>query len=147
MDQAPTRAEAIRALAVGHADEPGPLLVVLHAVMAEHGHIDPADVPVIADVLNLSVADVHGVVTFYHDFRTTPPPAHTVSLCRAEACQAVGAESLYAQATGRFAGRDDIEVAEVFCFGNCALGPSGMVDRRLYGRLTDDRLADLTKGW
>ena len=68
---------------------------VLHEVMEELGHVAREDVETIADVLNLSVAEVHGVVSFYHDFRTEPPAAHTVALCRGEACQSVGAEALY----------------------------------------------------
>ena len=74
---------------------------VLHEVMDELGHIAREDVQVIADVLNLSVAEVHGVVSFYHDFRTEPPAAHRVALCRGEACQSVGAEELYAETAAR----------------------------------------------
>lgn len=121
---------------------------VLHEVMQELGHIAREDVEAIADVLNLSVAEVHGVVSFYADFRTEPPAAHTVTLCRAEACQSVGAEALYADTRAR-ASRlgDDVEVAEVFCLGNCALGPSGTLDGRLHGRLSAERLDTLTEGW
>jgi formate dehydrogenase subunit gamma len=99
-------------------------------------------------VLNLSVAEVHGVVSFYHDFRTEPRAAHAVALCRGEACQSVGAEALYADTRGR---ADDlgagVEVMEIFCLGNCALGPSGTVDGRLHGRLTPERLDALTQDW
>ena len=97
MTTAPTtdRAVLVRAIAAQHVGDRGPLLPVLHAVQEEFGYVAREDVEVIADVLNLSVAEVHGVVTFYHDFRTEPPAAHTVALCRAEACQAVGAEALY----------------------------------------------------
>jgi formate dehydrogenase subunit gamma len=123
---------------------------VLHDVMGEFGYIDRADVEAIADVLNLSVADVHGVVSFYKDFRTTPPPAHVVALCRAEACQALGAESLFAAARAAAAAGEygpDTEVQPVFCFGNCALGPSGMIDGRLVGRLDPHRVSALTREW
>lgn len=145
---APTdRAALVRAIAEQHRAELGPLLPVLHDVMAEVGWVSRDDVVVIADVLNLSVADVHGVVSFYHDFRTSPPPAHTVRICRAEACQAVGAEDLYAAATARFADRPDVEVSPVYCLGNCALGPSTMVDGRLHGRTDDDRLTALSEAW
>jgi len=142
-----TRAHTVRAIAQGHAQERGPLLVILHAVQAEHGHIDAADVPVIADVLNLSVAEVHGVVSFYKDFRTQPPPEHVVQVCRAEACQALGAQPVFAAAGQSAAGRDDIEVEEIFCFGNCALGPSVTVDGRLHGRVTEQRLSELMRPW
>ncbi len=142
------RTALVSAIASSHLGDRGPLMPVLHAVMEELGHIAREDVETIAGVLNLSVAEVHGVVSFYHDFRTAPPPAHTVALCRGEACQAVGAEGLY-DATRARAGSlgDDVEVGEVFCLGNCALGPSGTVDGRLHGRLSADRLDALTEGW
>jgi formate dehydrogenase subunit gamma len=143
----PARAASVRAIAEQLATVRGPLLPVLHEVVAAHGHVHDDDIPVIADVLNLSRADVLGVVSFYHDFRRTPPAAHRIALCRAEACQARGAEATYADATERWAGSSDVEVAEVFCLGNCALGPSGTVDGSLHARLTPDRLAALTEGW
>jgi formate dehydrogenase subunit gamma len=142
------RVALVRAIASQHAAERGALMPVLHDVMDELGHIAREDVEAIADVLNLSVADVHGVVTFYKDFRITPPPAHTVALCRGEACQSVGAEALYADTRARAGALgDDVEVDEVFCFGNCALGPSGTLDGRLHGRLSPERLDTLTAGW
>lgn len=139
-DTAPSRAPTVRGFAQRHLDTRGPLLPVLHDVLAEYGHIADEDVPVIADVLNLSEADVHGVVTFYDDFRRTPPPAHVIRLCRGEACQAVGAEELFGAATAEHDQDGQVEVREVFCLGNCALGPSGTVDGRLLGRLTPERL-------
>lgn len=148
MTTAPTvdRTALVRAIASQHLAERGPLLPVLHAVVEELGHVAREDVEEIADVLNLSVAEVHGVVSFYHDFRTAPAPAHTVALCRGEACQSVGSEDLYAEARGRDLG-EGVEVGEVFCLGNCALGPSGTVDGRLHGRLSAERLTELTEGW
>ena len=83
------RATTTRELATAGRAQRGPLLPILHAVMAEHGWVSDEDMAVIADVLNLSRADVHGVVSFYHDFRRTPPPAHRVQVCRGEACQAL----------------------------------------------------------
>ncbi len=143
------RAAVVRAVAEQHREVRGPLLPVLHELMAEFGHIAPGDVPVVADVLNLSAAEVHGVVSFYHDFRTTPPPVHELALCRAEACQAVGAQALYDDLRARAAAGDlgDTEVQQVFCLGNCALGPSGTVDGALHGRLDAARVAALTAGW
>ena len=144
------RSALVRAVAEQHRSLRGPLLPVLHEVMAEFGHIDPTDVPVIADVLNLSAAEVHGVVSFYTDFRTTPPPRHFLTLCRAEACQAVGAQGLCDDLRARAAAGalgDSVEVHEVFCLGNCALGPSGTVDGTLHGRLDTARVAELTAGW
>jgi formate dehydrogenase subunit gamma len=150
MTSAPTtdRATLVRAIASQHLAQRGALLPVLHEVMEELGHIAPEDVATIADVLNLSVAEVHGVVSFYPDFRTTPPAAHRVVLCRGEACQSVGAEALYDQTRARADSLGThVEVAEVFCLGNCALGPSGTLDSRLHGRLSAGRLDVLTEGW
>ena len=148
MTTAPTtdRVALVRAIAAQHLTERGPLMPVLHEVVEELGHIAREDVEAVADVLNLSVAEVHGVVSFYHDFRTEPPAAHTVALCRGEACQSVGAEALYADTRRRGLG-EGVEVTEVFCLGNCALGPSGMLDGRLHGRLSADRIDALTEGW
>lgn len=123
------------------------MLEILHAVQSEHGFVADEDVVEIADVLNLSVAEVHGTVSFYHDFRRTPPAEHSIEVCRAEACQAVGAADLFAAAQQRFAGRDDVEVREVFCFGNCALGPSASLDGRLRACVTLDDLAAAESGW
>lgn len=125
----------------------GPLLPILHAVQTEHGFVSEDDIPVIADVLNLSRADVHGVVSFYHDFRRTPPPAHRVNVCRGEACQSVGAESLWAELSATVGGHPDVELAEVFCLGNCALGPSGTLDGRLVGRLDAERVRTVLDRW
>jgi formate dehydrogenase subunit gamma len=142
------RTELVRAIATAHLAERGPLLPVLHDVIDELGYVARGDVETIADVLNLSVAEVHGVVSFYTDFRTAPPPAHTVALCRGEACQAVGAQPLYAATRARFGDLGaGVEVTEVFCLGNCALGPSGTLDGRLHGRLSAERLDVLTQEW
>lgn len=141
------RAESVRRIATERAPERGSLLEILHAVMAEHGWVADEDVVQVADVLNLSVAEVHGVVSFYHDFRRTPPPAHEVAVCRAEACQAVGAAALYAAAQQRFGNRADVGVREIFCFGNCALGPTASLDGVLRGRVTEADLAHAEQEW
>jgi formate dehydrogenase subunit gamma len=150
MTTAPTtdRAALVRAMATQRLTDRGPLMPVLHDVMEELGQVTRDDVETIADVLNLSVAEVHGVVSFYHDFRTVPPAAHTVALCRGEACQSVGAEELYDGTRARVGSLGaDVEVTEVFCLGNCVLGPSGTLDGRLHGRLSAERLDALTEGW
>ena len=143
----PERAASVRAIAEQLAGIRGPLLPVLREVVDTHGYVHDDDVPVVAEVLNLSRADVHGVLTFYHDLRRTPPPSHRVSLCRGEACQARGGESLYAVAADRWAGSPDVEVGEVFCLGLCAVGPSGTVDGTLHAALSPERLAVLTQEW
>lgn len=140
------RQELVRTVAEQRRADRGALMPVLHEVHEELGYVTREDVVTIADVLNLSVAEVHGVVSFYHDFRTEPPAAHRVTLCRAEACQAVGAQELWDAVASTGLG-EDVEVAQVFCLGNCALGPSGTVDGRLHGRLDARRLRELTAGW
>jgi formate dehydrogenase subunit gamma len=130
--------------------EAGSLLPVLHAVQSALGHVPKAAVPMIAGELNLSVAEVHGVISFYHYFRTTPVGRHVVHVCRAEACQAVGATALEAHAK-RLLGIDyhgttadgAVSLEPVYCLGNCALGPSVMVDERLVGRVTTRRFDEL----
>src|SRR5580765_224056 len=90
-------AEVVRAVAQEHRHERGPLIVMLHAIQERLGYVDPAVVPLLADELNLSRADVHGVLTFYHDFHTTPRGRVTLKLCRAEACTSLGAEQVLAE--------------------------------------------------
>jgi formate dehydrogenase subunit gamma len=129
---------------------PGGLLPVFHAVQGALGHVPKDAVPLIARALNLSVAEVHGVLSFYHYFRTTPGGRHVVHLCRAEACQAVGGAALEAHAK-RTLGIDfhgttadgAIRLEPVYCLGNCALGPSLMVDERLQGRVSAQRFDTL----
>jgi formate dehydrogenase subunit gamma len=138
--------ETVRRIVGDLKGRPGPLLEVLHAIQAALGHIPPAAVPLVADGLNLSRAEVHGVISFYHYFRGTPPGAHTVSVCRAESCQAVGGEALAAHARRRLGvdfhqttadGRFSLE--PVYCLGNCACSPAVMIDGRLHGRVTPER--------
>ena len=144
---APTLQEQVRDIAEAHAGERGPLLPVLHAIQHQIGWIDPEAVPVVAGVLNLSRAEVHGVVTYYADFRTTPPPRLEVQLCRAEACQANGCEGVVDHARQRFGidvgaetGDGTVGLAEVFCLGLCGVGPAARVGDRLLARLDADAL-------
>ncbi len=143
----PERAASVRGIAEQLSTLRGPLLPILHEVVATHGHVTDDDVLVVAEVLNLSRADVHGVVTFYSDLRRTPPAAHRVALCRGEACQSRGAEGLFAAAADTWSGSPGVEVTEVFCLGLCAIGPSGTVDGALHAALTPDRLDALTERW
>jgi formate dehydrogenase subunit gamma len=141
------RAGRVREIASGLGGLRGALIPILHAVQEEFGYVDQPDVAVIADVLNLSVAEVHGVVTFYKDFRRTAAGRTTVAICQAEACRAVGAVALGEHAkrtTGCEFGETSydgrITLDEVFCFGNCALGPTVQVGGKLHGRVTPARL-------
>jgi formate dehydrogenase subunit gamma len=129
---------------------PGALMPILHAVQETVGHVPKDSVPLIARELNLSLAEVHGVVSFYHYFRQQAGGRHVVHLCRAEACQAVGAVDLERhakQALGiDFHGTTKdgaISLEPVYCLGNCALGPSIMIDNRLQGRVTSTRFDEL----
>jgi formate dehydrogenase subunit gamma len=139
--------ETVRRIVGDLKGRPGPLIEILHAIQAKLGFVPPAAVPLVATELNLSRAEVHGVVSFYHFFRSTPPGAHTVSLCRAESCQAVGGEALAGHARRRLGvdfhqttpdGRFSLE--PVYCLGNCACSPAVMIDGRLHGRVTPERL-------
>jgi formate dehydrogenase subunit gamma len=134
-------------IAAAHLALEGPLLPILHAVQHEFGHIPDAAIPRIADRLNISKAEVHGVVSFYHDFRSAPAGRHVVKLCRAEACQAMGADTLVARAEERLGiamhetTRDGAVTLEpVFCLGLCACGPAAMIDGRIVARLDMARL-------
>ncbi|MFJ2830510.1 NAD(P)H-dependent oxidoreductase subunit E [Streptomyces sp. NPDC087263] len=142
----------VRRVAARHRGERGALLPVLHAVQAELGHVPQEAIPVLADEFNLSRADVHGVVTFYHDFRREPAGRTTVRICRAEACQALGANSLigYAREAGLALGETTadgaVTVEQVFCLGNCALGPTVEVNGRLHGRVGPAKLGAILNG-
>ena len=142
-------ATVLRACEAGK-DMPGALLPVLHAVQAVLGYVPPDAVGLIARELNLSRAEVHGVVSFYHYFRTHRPGRHVVHLCRAEACQALGAQALEAHAKRSLAidfhattADGALTLEPVYCLGNCALGPSLMIDVQLQGRVTPERFDEL----
>jgi formate dehydrogenase subunit gamma len=145
---APWSPDAAAALVAPHARTRGGLLPALHALQGAFGYIDDAAVPLLAEVFNLSRADVFGVVTFYHDFRRTPPAGRVVKLCRADACRAAGSEKLAAHAAAHAAARapNNVTVEPVYCLGLCALGPSAMIDGQPYARLTAERLDALLQG-
>ena len=126
-------------------DKPGALLPILHGVQDALGYVPPGAVSLIASELNLTRAEVHGVVTFYHYFRSSKPGRQVLQLCRAEACQALGAAALERHVKQKLGvdfhgttadGRYTLE--PVYCLGNCACGPSLMVDRELHGRVSAD---------
>ena len=133
-----------------HKHLEGPLLPILHAIQAEFGYV-PEDVkPVIAGELNLSRAEVHGVVTFYHEFRDHPAGQHVLKLCRAEACQSMGSDRV-ADRVRQMLGIDFHETTQdgavtlepVYCLGLCACAPAAMLDGEVYGRVDDHCLSDI----
>ncbi len=135
------------AIIAQHAGEDGPCLVILRALQEAFGHVPAATIPMIAQALNLSRAEVHGIVSFYHDFRREKPGRHMLRLCRAEACQSVGAEALAAHCQRRLGipwhgttADGAVTLEPVFCLGLCASGPSAMLDGEPIGRLDDARL-------
>jgi formate dehydrogenase subunit gamma len=140
----------VRTLALAHAARPGPLLPILHAVQDQFGHVPSEAVPVIAEVLNLSRAEVHGVVSYYHHFRIEPAGGVLLQLCQAEACQARGASELAREAE-KIAGcamhathpDGSISLEPVYCLGLCAMGPAVMVNGRPHGRVSVSRLRGL----
>jgi formate dehydrogenase subunit gamma len=140
-------AEIAASVIAAHRHLEGAMLPVLHALQHEFGYIDDAAVPLVAEALNLSRAEVHGVVTFYHDFRRRPAGRHVLRICRAEACQSVGCDDLadhLAHRLGIVPGETTpdgtLTVESVYCLGNCALGPAAMLDGELMGRLDADQL-------
>ncbi|WP_029012882.1 formate dehydrogenase subunit gamma [Niveispirillum irakense] len=145
----PFRAEAIIA---DHAQMPGALLPILHALQEEFGHVPEPAVPLLADALNLSRAEVHGVITFYHDFRHDPAGRHVVKLCRAEACQSMKGEHTASHLLRRL-GIDwggttpdgSVTVEPVYCLGLCATAPAALVDGEPHGRLTPESLAGIVE--
>ncbi len=153
VEYAPWDREAARAVIIGERARPGALLPILHALQAEFGYIDRAAIPLIAEILNLSRAEVYGVVTFYHDFRSTPPGRHVLKLCRAEACQSTGGGALAARAEARLGvalGNTSpdgaVTLEPVYCLGLCATAPAAMIDGRPVGRLDEAKLDALLAG-
>ena len=133
-----------------HQGVPGALLPVLHGIQDAIGYIPNETVPHIADGLNLSRADVHGVISFYHDFRTTPPGQHVIRLCRAEACQAMGSRKLEEHVKSSLKinyhetsldGMFSLEA--VYCLGNCACTPSMLIDDQIHARVTPDTFDEI----
>lgn len=143
-------AAVIAALIAKHQQQPGALLPLLHAIQDTVGYIPESCYSAISKALSLSVAEVHGVVTFYHHFRTHKPGRHVMQICRAESCQAMGSEALEAHAK-QCLGIDyhettadgAITLEPVYCLGNCALSPSVMIDEEVYGRVSPAALDTL----
>ncbi|HLH42530.1 MAG TPA: formate dehydrogenase subunit gamma [Bryobacteraceae bacterium] len=132
---------------------PGALLPILHALQEEFGYVDRAAIPLIAQALNISKAEVHGAITFYHDFRHSPPGRHTLKICRAEACQSMGCGKIVAHVENRLGVKlgqttqdGSFSVEQVFCLGLCALSPAVMLDGKPYGRVTAELADSLIDG-
>jgi formate dehydrogenase subunit gamma len=123
---------------VARIDEPGPVLLALQALQDTFGYVHPDGLQIVADTFNVSRADVYGVMTFYSDLRSEPPAGVEVRVCMGEACQAVGARDLLDAAQSTLPA--GVDVTHVFCMGNCALGPTAVVNGRLIGRATVDRI-------
>lgn len=146
MPATPTE-ERVREIIADHLGLEGPLLPIFHALQAEYDHVPQMSVPVIAEVLNLGRAEVHGVMTFYHDFRKEPAGKHVVKICRAEACQSVGADRIADHAMSKL-GVDwhettkngNVTLEPVFCLGLCACGPAALVDGKVVGRVDEGKL-------
>lgn len=143
-------AQAAREIAEDLKNLEGPLLPILHAFNERFGHIGNEAIVLVADVLNLTRAEVQGVVGFYHDFRREPAGRHVIKVCRAEACQSMGSEALAARleralgiAFGDTTSDRRVTLEEVYCLGNCALSPAVMVDGELYGRADEAKVLAL----
>jgi formate dehydrogenase subunit gamma len=141
-----------RAIALELKDIEGPLIPILHALNDHFGHITNEAMVIVADVLNLTRAEVQGVVGFYHDFRREPAGRHVIQVCRAEACQSMGSEDL-AERLERALGIKfgdttpdrHVTLLPVYCLGNCALSPSVMIDGELHGRMDEKKVLDLVQ--
>ncbi|MAW87321.1 MAG: formate dehydrogenase subunit gamma [Phyllobacteriaceae bacterium] len=139
--------ERTREIVAGHAGRLGPLLPILHDVQHAFGHLPDEALRTVADGLNLSRAEVHGVASFYHDFRDAPAGRHVLKICRAEACQASGGDAIAERAASRLkiafgetTADGAVTLEAVYCLGLCACGPAAMIDGRVAGRLDDARL-------
>lgn len=140
--------QAAAEIIANYESRPEMLVQILHGFITRFGWITEDAIRQLADVLNLSRAEVHGVVSFYHDFRTTPPGKHIIKICQAEACQAMGSRELSTHAAGSLgidmhSSNADVTLEPVYCLGNCACSPAVMVDGKTYGRVSTDRFDDI----
>ena len=151
---APAQREAVLRVVAANRTRPGALIEILHGVQAELGFIPPAAVPVLAQELNLSRAEVHGVVSFYHYFRHSAPGQQTIRVCQAESCKSMGSDEL-AEHVKKALGIDFHETTAdgkftlepVYCLGNCACSPAVMRNEDLFGRVTPERFNELLAQW
>ena len=151
---APAQRDTVLRVVAAHRSRPGPLIEILHAVQTELGFVPAGAVPVIAEELNLSRAEVHGVVTFYHYFRQHQPGRQTVRVCQAESCKSMGSDALTDHVKQRL-GVDfhettpdgEFTLEPVYCLGNCACSPALMKDGDIHGRVTAQRFDELLAKW
>jgi formate dehydrogenase subunit gamma len=144
------REDLAREIIARHAQRKGPVLPILHEVQHSFGYVPEPAIPMIAEALNLSRAEVHGTFTFYHDFRHEPAGHRVLKFCRAEACQAAGGDHLCAQAErklgvkiGETTADDRVTFEPIYCLGLCSVAPSAMLDGKIYGRLDEKRVDQL----
>lgn len=145
--------DEVLAIVARHKAQPGPLIEILHDVQRSLGFVPAEAVPLIAGALNLSRAEVHGVVTFYHHFRSQPHGRHVLRLCRAEACQSMNGRALEQHAMkslgigfGETTADGTLTLEAVYCLGLCACSPAAMIDQEVHGRVTPQRLDELIQG-
>jgi formate dehydrogenase subunit gamma len=152
MTEATSMQESVKKITAALKDKPGALLPILHAIQDDLGYVPAESVPAIAMALNLSRAEVHGVISFYHYFRDTPPGKHTIHLCRAESCQAMGGKQLEKHVKARLGidfhettadGKFSLE--PVYCLGNCACSPAMQIDEEIFGRVSATRFDAVVK--
>jgi len=139
---------SVSEIIAGFGARPEMLVQILHGIVQRFGYVSEDAIRQLASELNLSRADVHGVVSYYHDFRTAPPGKHIVKICAAEACQAMGSRQLSEHATATLGvamheSTDDITLEPVYCLGNCACSPAIMIDGHTYGRVSTERFDEL----
>jgi formate dehydrogenase subunit gamma len=146
----PAIEDTARGIIARHLAQDGAALPILHALQAEFGYLPQETLPVVAEALNISRAEIYGIATFYHDFHFEPRGKHVLALCRAEACQSMGAVALAGQAQARLGvgwgettPDGKITLEQTFCLGLCACAPSAMVDGKPVGRLTPHELDEL----
>jgi len=148
---APWSVDAASAVLAATCDKPGPVLISLQAIQEKFGYVPEQAVEQVAKACNVSRADVHGVLTYYHDLRTSRLPATILRICVAEACQSVGSRELVSDVEKSFNTRmdesnEEVELKPVYCLGNCALGPSAMLNGELIGRATAQGLKSAAQG-
>ena len=136
--------QSVEAIVGRFEAKPEMLVQILVAIVNEHGWVSDGVIRQLADLLNLSRADVHGVVEYYHDFRTEPPARHIVKVCQAEACQSMGSRRLVAHAENAIG--DDVTLEPAYCLGNCACAPAVMIDGKTHGRVSTKRFDALLDG-